>query len=260
MSTLLETWGLFQELQPFQAPDLAREDAMRFGPSQIIVAGQAVAVKTSDGFGYGYSTGTITATAPGAPAGTPITTSGTLAAGTYFALITALYGTGESKKGTESAQITLSGTGTITWTWTAIAGATGYRFYRTATNGATTTETLLTSVPAGVTTLVDNGGFTLGATTPPSANSAAPTDGTQTCVGLSRYSFVTDALGNAYLGYNVTPGGSFAAAPSTRTAPLSTMPFFYRGTFNLNDLTGFDAAAQTTMQVRTKPNGAILIP
>lgn len=258
MSTLLETWSPFAILQPAQEPWMAAIDAAAFGPNQTIYAGQAVAKKTADGKLYAYSSGG-TLTAPGAPTGV-VSAGGNLANGAYLAKVVARYGTGNSAGGTESAAATATtGNNTVTWTWAAVAGATSYDFYRTAAAGASGTEVFIVSIPANVTTFTDTGAIAPGTATVPSASSA-PTDGTQTCVGLSENSFTTDSAGNAYLNYANTPGQPASSVASWRLGPQPTMTFFKRGTFDPADLTGFDSAAQTSMQVRVLPCGYYLIP
>lgn len=79
------------------------------------------------------------------------TTGGTLAAGTYRAVITAINARGETLKSNEISQVTTGATSTITWNWVAVTGATGYRIYVTAVNGATATETFLIQVGAVLT-------------------------------------------------------------------------------------------------------------
>ena len=77
--------------------------------------------------------GTVASTdnvTPGTPTGTPSTASGSVPAGTYFAVITAVFASGiEGPPSPESAGVTLSGTGEITWTWTAVTGAVTYNIY-----------------------------------------------------------------------------------------------------------------------------------
>src|SRR5208337_1784003 len=80
----------------------------------------------------GNAIGYVTQTAlgsmgvPTAPAGAPDTSSGTLAANTYYAKIVAINASGHTAGGTESAGVVLGATGKIVWTWTAVAGAVSY--------------------------------------------------------------------------------------------------------------------------------------
>ena len=97
------------------------------------------------------------------------TTGGTLAAATYFYKVTAINGSnpvGESLPATEVSQVTSGSTSTVTLTWTAVAGATGYKIYRSTT---TNTEVFLTQVGA-VLTLVDTGSITPAGASPPVVN------------------------------------------------------------------------------------------
>ena len=121
----------------------------------------------------GNARGYVTQTAlgsmgvPTAPAGTPDTSSGTLAANTYYAKIVAINATGHTAGGTESAPVVLASTGNIAWTWTAVAGAVSYQiwvgtssgtentFATSATNSYTQTAALTSgTIPATDTTNV----------------------------------------------------------------------------------------------------------
>ena len=193
MSTVLEQFAPYSILMPAQEPADVRLDVSAFGPNQFIYAGQAVAMKTADGKLYAYST-SGSKTAAGAATGV-VSAGGSLATGEYLTKITARYGTGNAAAGTESAAATTTtGNQTITWTWAAVAGATGYDVYRTAAGGSTGTEVFLVSLPSNFTSFTDTGSIAPGTATPPSTSSA-PSDGTQTCVGLSQYSFSTDSSG-----------------------------------------------------------------
>lgn len=79
---------------------------------------------------------------------------GTLTAGTYKYYITALNANGETRVSNELTGTTSAGNLTITLLWGAVAGATGYKIYRTAAGGATGSELLLTTLGA-VTTYND---------------------------------------------------------------------------------------------------------
>lgn len=81
-----------------------------------------------------YNNGTSrflgTAAATGQPTGTPSASGGGLLAGSYYAKIVTIdqYG-GKSVASVESALVTVTGTGSIAWAWTAVAGAAAYRIY-----------------------------------------------------------------------------------------------------------------------------------
>lgn len=71
---------------------------------------------------------TTLAAVSGTPTGTPSTTGGTLASGSYFAKIYAVdqWG-GTTAASTETASVSVTGpTGSITWNWTAVTGAVSY--------------------------------------------------------------------------------------------------------------------------------------
>jgi peptidoglycan/xylan/chitin deacetylase (PgdA/CDA1 family) len=97
------------------------------------------------------------------------TTGGSLQAGTYYYVITAINTRGETLRSNEvSATSAGGGTDSVRLAWGAINGATGYRIYRAGSPGA---ETLLASVGA-VTTFTDTGAAAPGTQTPPSSNTA----------------------------------------------------------------------------------------
>lgn len=99
-----------------------------------------------------WTTTGVTLTPPAAPTVTPDTSGGTLPAGTYGYIITALSGTGETLPGGE-ATATLGATGQMNISWTAVPYATGYNVYgRTA--GA---ENFLKNLPAATLTWTDTG-------------------------------------------------------------------------------------------------------
>lgn len=102
--------------------------------------------------------------APVQAASSTATTGGTLPAGTYRAVITALNSRGETVKSNEISQVTTGSTSRITWNWGAVTGATGYQIY--VTNGATGSETFLVTLGA-VTTYNWTGTPAYSATNPP---------------------------------------------------------------------------------------------
>lgn len=110
-------------------------------------------------------------TAPVQSASSTATTGGTLAAGTYRAVITAINSRGETVASNEISQVTTGATSTVTWNWAAVTGATGYRVY--VTNAGAGTETFLVQVGA-VTTYVWTGtpAYSAGNAAPPTTNTA----------------------------------------------------------------------------------------
>lgn len=77
---------------------------------------------------------------------------GSLVAGTYFYVISAVNGSGESWA-SEASNVTLSSTGSVSLTWSAASGATSYNIYRIESSGD------IYKVASGVTALsfTDNG-------------------------------------------------------------------------------------------------------
>jgi len=77
---------------------------------------------------------------------------GTLAAGTYWYRVSAFNSVGETLASTETSQITVGATSTVTVNWGAVAGATGYKIY-----GRTTGAELFIASVGAVTTYTDTG-------------------------------------------------------------------------------------------------------
>jgi hypothetical protein len=112
--------------------------------------------------------------------------AGTLAAGTYYYVVTALTPTGETTASVE-ASFTLSAAGGVNINWNPVRGASGYRIYgRTQQSelliGTTTTETLFTdngsvTYPSQVPSYRDTSGdvVALSGVTTPLSNNVQPT-------------------------------------------------------------------------------------
>jgi type II secretory pathway pseudopilin PulG len=114
-----------------------------------------------------------------APTLTGSTTGGTLAAATYYYVISAVNATGESAKSTEANVTTTGTTSSVGLTWPAVLNATSYKVYRGTSTG---TEGVYYSVAApasGTPSFTDIGGTTQTGT-PLSANTTianlVPTD------------------------------------------------------------------------------------
>jgi hypothetical protein len=101
-------------------------------------------------------------------------TGGTITAGTYRYVVTAINANGETIASNEQTIVTTGATSTVTVTWGAVTGATGYRLYKTAAGGATGTELFYLAVGL-VTSDID--------TTPGSPAGAFPTISTATNAG-----------------------------------------------------------------------------
>lgn len=124
------------------------------------------------------------------------TTGGTLAAGTYRYVVTAVNGVGETVASNEQSQVTTGATSTVTVTWAAPSQTNGlvkYNVYRTALNGGAGTEVFLASVNAGTVTYVDTGAVALGTAVPPTTNGTMLAPGTR---GLSSTTIAALVAGN----------------------------------------------------------------
>jgi len=114
------------------------QEAMRITTGQKIGIGTMTPQeKLTLGSGSNFA---VEMTAPSAPSGTPYTTGGNMADNTYYYVITALNGVGETIKGTESSGIVIyggtpPGSGRVELTWAGVTGAQSYKIYRTTTSG-----------------------------------------------------------------------------------------------------------------------------
>lgn len=113
--------------------------------------------------------------APTQAASGTATTGGTLAAGTYRAVITATNARGETVKSNEISQVTTGATSTVTFNWGNLAGETGYRVY--VTNGAAGTQAQYIERPVDSTSYTMTAYPPAGAVagTPPTSNTAVVT-------------------------------------------------------------------------------------
>lgn len=74
------------------------------------------------------------------------TTGGTITAGTYRYVVTAINANGETIASNEQTIVTTGSTSTVTVTWVTVTGATGFKLYKTAAGGGTGTELLYKTV------------------------------------------------------------------------------------------------------------------
>jgi len=71
---------------------------------------------------------------------------GTILAGTYKYIVTAINANGETTQSNEQTIVTTGSVSTVTVTWLTVVGATGYKLYKTAAGGGTGTELLYKTV------------------------------------------------------------------------------------------------------------------
>jgi hypothetical protein len=74
------------------------------------------------------------------------TSGGTISAGTYKYIVTAINANGETSASNEQTITTTGSASTVTVTWVAVTGATGYKLYKTSAGGSTGTELLYKTV------------------------------------------------------------------------------------------------------------------
>lgn len=91
------------------------------------------------------------------------TTGGTITAGTYRYVLTAINANGETTASNEQTIVTTGSTSTVTVSWTAVTGATGYRLYKTAAGGGVGTELFYKAVGLVITDIDTSPGAPAGA-------------------------------------------------------------------------------------------------
>lgn len=106
---------------------------------------------------------------PSGLAAAAVGSGGTFAAATYFWKITALQGERESA-GSNEATVAIVANGSANLTWTAVAGATGYRIYRSTTTGTENGATNFVAQVGNVLAYTDTGAAPTSAFVMPSAN------------------------------------------------------------------------------------------
>jgi len=156
---------------------------------------------------------TATLSAPYSFAAAVGPTGGTWGAtGTRYYRITATNATGETAGSLEASFNVTDTAKKVTLTWAAVAGATGYKVYRSATSGVYTTPALRATL--GAVTTYDDEGAAVGAGALPSANTtggAAPDYGTPPSGwGVGPLAVGTLAIGRQwfYWANRVVPGGT----------------------------------------------------
>jgi hypothetical protein len=142
--------------------------------------------------------------------------TGTLAAGTYYYSITAVDSLGGETTATEYAQVTVAANNVVVLTWTPVNGAVGYHIYRTATNGASGSETgyYITSgtYSSGNLTFTDSGSAqNITTATPPLIDTASVANNTG------------NNAGQLSVGGNGTASGQLYVSGTIPTAPVSTI-------------------------------------
>jgi hypothetical protein len=110
-------------------------------------------------------------TAPVQSALATAASGGTITAGTYRYVVTAINANGETTASNEQTIVTTGSTSTVTVTWAAVTGATGYKLYKTAAGGGTGTELLYKTVGAVTSDIDTSPGAPSGAF--PTVNTAA---------------------------------------------------------------------------------------
>lgn len=107
----------------------------------------------------------VTLAAPHGLSATGSGTGGSFAAGTYFWVVTAVDGNGETTKSNEVQAVLTGSTSSVALSWAVVDGATGYNVYR---GTSTTNENkLITSIGSGTTlTYTDTGTAGTTATVP----------------------------------------------------------------------------------------------
>ena len=226
------TFGRYQLKLGFQ-PDAA-QTLTDPGQSLFVPSGGASGFPTSGQNGYPYSiTVTDNAASTGQPSLTSLTantSSGALAAGTYYYVVTAVDKSGHETIASNEMSSALGASGMLSLSWTAGglgANLANYNVYRGTAQGG---ETLLAAVPAGHTSFVDDGHFTR-----PTFSAATAMGAGQLPAGAYYYVVTAvDANGDQTLAsneMNVTVGANGSVQLSWNASSVSGLTGYrvYRG-------------------------------
>lgn len=178
---------------------------------------------------------------------------GTLAAGTYYYMVTAQIGVSESGNENQKSIVTTGSTSSNTITWAAVAGATAIRIWRATASGG---EKLLATLAGSATSYVDDGSATPGTDTPPYLQSMGSTCALQLATPWQRIKFVAAGI---------TTSGTTATVTFRLLTAWSIYFIGYyirvqndRLTFGLGSPTPDSSSAANVSDVRTfthTPNG-----
>jgi fibronectin-binding autotransporter adhesin len=181
---------------------------------------------------------------PGTLTMSTATTGGSLAAHTYYYKVTAVDSAGgETTASSEGSQITTGSTSTVTLKWTAVAGASGYRIYRSTTSGGETLyDYTIGNVFSGTTlSYTDTGSG-------PAPGGSAPTIGTAyKSTPTSNNNLQLDVGGNGtstgqvYIGGNIPSGAVGFATDNTPESVFVSGHYAYtvspnNGNLNITDV------------------------
>ena len=201
---------------------------------------------------------TITFTSPESPLGAPtqlatsqsFNAAATIPFGTqYFYVVTALGANGESVPSNEQPATGIGFEEQIVVAWNAVAGATGYKIYRSLTSGNYGTPSLLATVPAGTVSYDDIGNATT-AGTPPVQMQFKLTYGGATTSAISYTGLpLTDA--NAIrtqldLLAPIAGGGGSVAVSANPADTVFTVTITGLGALDVVPISGFITASPTS--------------
>ncbi|MCK4891470.1 MAG: DUF2341 domain-containing protein, partial [Candidatus Pacebacteria bacterium] len=139
---------------------------------------------------------------------TPSTTGGSIAANTYYYVVTATdFNSNETVKGPETAGVVTTGsTSSVSLNWRPVQGATGYKVYRSTTSGTYSTPALIATISR-----TDSSTFNTSISytdTSASASAGAP-PGSATSVGEMAFDYGTVPSSGA---------GTFSSGPTLTTS------------------------------------------
>jgi hypothetical protein len=143
----------------------------------VVVVGPSVSYVYN---GVIYAKGaTIPFDTGGSPPASPaaaVAAGGTLAVGTYYYVVTAIVGGSETTQSAQVTATTTTGNQTVNVTWTAVAGASGYKVYRSTTSGSYVSPALAGSPAASP---FSDTGVALSAGAPPASSVTGYTNAAQ---------------------------------------------------------------------------------
>lgn len=158
-----------------------------------------------------WSTDGASLAAPGGITVTGAGTGGTLAAGTYYYVVTATNSAGETTASAQVSTVTTGSTSSAIINWNGVSGSTGYKVYRGTTSGAEN-KLIATIGSSSTESFMDTGAAGTSAS-PPSSNTA----NISLTIETSPASSTTATTATAWIG-----GGS-AGSTGVATCEITTV-------------------------------------
>lgn len=151
------------------------------------------------------------------------TAGGSLTNGTtYFYVITAIDGYGESLASNERSFTATATNQTATLNWDTVPGATGYRIYRTTTSGTYGATSLVTTINLGTTNTYNDTGTALTAGTPPAVFPIISFAGAGASIGVEPDPNQTASAAYFTNDYSLTINGGMSGTAAQKMTKVGT--------------------------------------